>query len=55
MMNILYRIENARLEGKQVGGSWYCDPENDRAVETAEEFCEEVTLPFHIKPIPKVR
>ncbi len=51
MMDILDLLEEAFLAGVQVVVNWYCDEENDRAVETAEEFKEEITLPFAIIPI----
>ena len=46
MMDILDLLEEAHLAGKPVEVQWYYDAGNDRALETAEEFREEVTLPF---------
>ncbi len=50
MMDILDLLEETFLRGKPVEVHWYYDAENDRALETAEEFQEEVTLPFLILP-----
>lgn len=46
MLDILDMLEEAHLAGKPVEVHWHYDRENDRALETAEEFQEEVTLPF---------
>ena len=51
MMDILDLFEESFLVGGQNVVNWYCDEENDRAMETAEEFKEEVSLPFNIIPI----
>lgn len=51
MMDILDLFEDAFLTGGQVVLNWYYDEENDRALETAEEFKEEVSLPFNIIPV----
>lgn len=48
MMDILDQFEDAHLNGRDVRVEWRCEPDNDRAVETAEEFREEVSLPFII-------
>jgi len=48
MMDILDLLEETFLAGVNVTVNWYCDRDNDRAVETAEEFKEEVSLPFNI-------
>lgn len=50
MMDIFDLLEESFLKGKEVMVHWYCDQENERALETAEEFEEEVTLPFIINP-----
>jgi hypothetical protein len=51
MMDILDLLEESFLIGKNIAVNWYCDHENDRALETAEEFREEISLPFHITPV----
>lgn len=48
MMDILDLLEEAFLGGRPVTVNWFYDEENDRALETAEEFKEEVTLPFNL-------
>ncbi len=48
IMDLLDLLEDAHAKGRTVEVNWYCDPENDRAVEVAEEFAEDVTLPFTI-------
>lgn len=51
MMDILDVLEESYLDGRSVTVNWYYDVENQRARETAEEFKEEVTLPFIIIPV----
>lgn len=51
LLDILDILEEAFTAGRDVKINWYCDHENDRAVEAAEEFAEEVTMPFNIIPI----
>ena len=51
MMDILDLLEEFFLVGGRITVNWYCDEENDRALETAEEFKEEITLPFTIIPV----
>lgn len=51
MMMLLDKLEEAHKEGKKVNINWYYDEENESSLECAEEFKEDVTLPFHIIPI----
>ncbi|MDD2320928.1 MAG: biofilm regulation phosphoprotein SiaC [Geobacteraceae bacterium] len=51
MMDILDLLEESHLNGKTVAVNWYYDEENHRAFETAEEFKEEVSVPFNIIPV----
>ncbi|AMV73276.1 biofilm formation regulator SiaD modulator protein SiaC [Desulfuromonas carbonis] len=51
IMDILDLFEEAHVAGRSVEIRWQYDAENDRALETAEEFREEVTLPFRILAI----
>ncbi len=51
MMDIFDLFEDRFRRGREVQVNWFCDSENDRAVETAEEFMEDVTFPFDIKPL----
>jgi hypothetical protein len=48
MLDILDAMEEAHAAGKPVTVRWLYDPENPRALELAEEFRSEVTLPFDI-------
>lgn len=52
MMDLLDLLEDAHVGGREVTVTWYYDEENDRALEMAEEFREEVTLPFFVLPNP---
>ncbi len=52
MMDLLDLLEDAHTGGREVTVTWYYDEENDRALEMAEEFREEVTLPFFVLPNP---
>lgn len=51
MMDILDLFEERYHKGQAVSVNWYCDSDNDRAIETAEEFKEDVTFPFEIKSL----
>ncbi len=48
LIDILDLLENAHKAGKKVEINWFYDVENDRALSNAEEFKDEVTLPFKI-------
>ncbi|MEO5335880.1 MAG: biofilm regulation phosphoprotein SiaC [Magnetospirillum sp. WYHS-4] len=48
MMDLLDMLDQVSRKGRSATVNWYCDPENDRAVEMAEEFKEDVALPFNI-------
>jgi hypothetical protein len=50
LFDLLDLLEDAHIRGLNVGVTWYYDPENDRALEMAEEFREEVTMPFEVAP-----
>ena len=50
MMDIFDIFEDRFRKGREVRVYWFCDSENDRAIETAEEFMEDVTFPFETKP-----
>ncbi|BDU74369.1 biofilm regulation phosphoprotein SiaC [Mesoterricola silvestris] len=52
MMDLLDALEEAHLSGRAVSLTWYYDPENDRALDLAEEFREDLGLPFEIVPLP---
>lgn len=48
IMMLLDILENAYQEGKKVKIRWYYDKENEEALECAEEFKEDLELPFEI-------
>ena len=48
IMMLLEKLENAHKRGQAVSVRWYYDAENEMALECAEEFKEDLTLPFHI-------
>jgi len=48
LMDILDLLEEAHRGGREVALTWYYDEENDRALEMAEEFREDFTLPFFV-------
>ena len=51
MMDLLDTLEDAHRAGRTVAVRWYYDQENDRALDLAEEFKEDLTLPFHTIPV----
>lgn len=52
MMDLLDLLEDAHAASREVTVTWFYDEDNDRALEMAEEFREEVTLPFFLVPTP---
>jgi hypothetical protein len=46
LMDILDLADEAHKEGAAIEVIWYHDPEDDRSLEVAEEFCEDLSLPF---------
>ena len=48
IMMLLEKLENAHQRGQAVSVRWYYDAENEMALECAEEFKEDLTLPFQI-------
>ena len=51
LMDLLDDLEEAHKAGRTVTLDWHYDEENERALELAEEFKEDLTLPFHILPV----
>jgi Domain of unknown function (DUF1987). len=51
LMDIFDILEDAYSEGRIVTVIWRYHAKNPRALETAEEFSEDLTLPFHIEAI----
>ncbi|MDF2569527.1 MAG: hypothetical protein K0R55_1131 [Sporomusa sp.] len=54
IMMLLEKLENAYHAGKKVAVRWYYDLENEIALECAEEFKEDLVLPFEISPVEDV-
>lgn len=50
IMMLLEKLESAYQEGKKISVRWYYDAENEIALECAEEFKEDIALPFDIAP-----
>ncbi|ATJ83483.1 biofilm regulation phosphoprotein SiaC [Halomonas beimenensis] len=50
MMDIFDLLEDAHQAGREVDVVWHYDPRNDRIAELAEEFKEDCTFPFAIRP-----
>ncbi|AFG38736.1 biofilm regulation phosphoprotein SiaC [Spirochaeta africana] len=48
LMDFIDLMEDAYSEGKQVRIEWLYDPDNDSSIELAEEFKEDLSLPFDI-------
>lgn len=51
MMMFLEKLDEAHQVGKKIIIRWYYDKENETALECAEEFKEDLTLPFEINPV----
>jgi hypothetical protein len=51
MMMLLEKLEDAHQVGKKVSIRWYYDKGNETALECAEEFKEDLTIPFEISPL----
>lgn len=51
MLEILDILKDNAARGMGIVIDWYYDRENSRALELAEEFREEVELPFNILPL----
>lgn len=51
MMMLLEKLDEAYQKGKKVAVRWYYDVENDTALECAEEFKEDLVIPFEISPV----
>ena len=46
MLDLFDLLEDAFQTGRAITVRWKYDSRNKRALETAEEFCEDVTFPF---------
>lgn len=48
LLDIFDQLEEAAGNGRAVRISWYYDPGNERALETGEEFAEDLKVPFEL-------
>lgn len=48
LMMLLEKFDEAYQAGKNIRLEWYCNEENESELECAEEFKEDMSLPFHI-------
>lgn len=48
LIDLLDELEDAHKHGRPASVVWFYDRENERARESAEEFREDVSLPFEI-------
>jgi hypothetical protein len=53
LIDLLDAMEEAHRAGRTVALNWFYDPDDDRAMELAEEFKEDLTLPFTIIPLTR--
>jgi hypothetical protein len=53
LIDLLDEMEDAHRGGRAMTLNWFYDAEDDRAMELAEEFKEDLTLPFHIIPLSR--
>ncbi len=51
IMMLMEKLEDAHRVGKSITIRWYYDLGNDTALECAEEFKEDLSLPFEITPV----
>jgi hypothetical protein len=51
LMDILDNLEDAHRRGRACLVRWFYDAENERALDLAQEFKEDLTLPFEILSI----
>ena len=51
LMMILEKLEEAYQTGKKIGVIWYYDADNETAMECAEDFKEDLILPFELRPL----
>lgn len=51
LMMLLDKLEAAHQTGKRIAIRWYYDKENETAFECAEEFKEDLSVPFAIIPV----
>lgn len=52
LLMLLEKLESAHADGRRVSVRWQYDEDNESELECAEEFKEDLTLPFEIVPKP---
>jgi len=52
LLDVLDLLVDAQARGTRVSVLWYYEAGNDRALDLAEEFREDLTLSFEIIPLP---
>ncbi len=50
ILDILDIVNEAGIQGRKVRVDWLYDPENSRSLELAEEFKEDLEIPFEMIP-----
>ncbi|MFA6506742.1 MAG: DUF1987 domain-containing protein [Treponemataceae bacterium] len=50
MLDILDALTESAEEGRKISVTWFYEAGNDRALDLAEEFKEDISLPFEIVP-----
>ena len=48
LLDLFDQLAEAAGNGRDVGISWHYDPANERALETGEEFAEDLKVPFEL-------
>lgn len=48
LLDLFDQMEEAAGKGRDVRISWHYDPGNERALETGEEFAEDLKVPFEL-------
>lgn len=51
IMMLLDKFDDAYSRGKDVRVNWYYDADNESELECAEEFKEDVSMPFELIPV----
>ena len=54
MLDVLDMLAERAATGADIRVEWLYEKGNDRAYELAEEFSEDVSLPFEIKPVHRL-
>ena len=55
LMMVLEKFENAYRNGKKIGIIWYYNLENETSLECAEDFKEDLTIPFELRALTETQ